>query len=98
MRQDEGRGIMRRAFGGNRGDPPFQAFHHPILILIVTLASRRLGEAIGGWLVALPRTSGPIAVFLAVEQGPQFSQVATFGSLEGTVGQAFFATACAGFA
>ena len=63
----------------------------PTLILLATLVSRRFGEATGGWLVGLPLTSGPIAVFLAVEHGPRFSQLAAAGSLEGTVGQAVFA-------
>jgi len=36
----------------------------PTLILLATLAGRRFGNAIGGWVVALPLTSGPIALFL----------------------------------
>ena len=31
----------------------------PILILTASLASRRWGQAIGGWLVSLPLTTGP---------------------------------------
>jgi len=64
----------------------------PTLILIATLVSRRFGQATGGWLVGLPLTSGPIALFLAIELGPQFSQLAAAGSLQGTVAQALFAT------
>lgn len=37
----------------------------PLLIGGVTLAGRRWGEHMGGWLVALPLTSGPVASFLA---------------------------------
>ena len=70
----------------------FKLVTTPSLILIATLASRRFGQAIGGWIVGLPLTSGPIAVFLAIEHGPRFSQLAASGSLEGTVSQAFFAT------
>jgi len=76
----------------------FKLLATPALILIATLVSRRFGQATGGWLVGLPLTSGPIAVFLAIEHGPRFSQLAAAGSLEGTVGQAFFATAYAGLA
>ena len=70
----------------------FKLFTTPTLILIATLVSRRFGQATGGWLVGLPLTSGPIALFLAIEQGPRFSQLAAAGSLKGTVAQAFFAT------
>jgi uncharacterized membrane protein (GlpM family) len=76
----------------------FKLFTTPTLILIATLVSRRFGQATGGWLVGLPLTSGPIAVFLAIEHGAQFSQAAASGSLEGPVGQAFFATAYAALA
>src|SRR5215470_16201041 len=70
----------------------------PTLILIATLVSRRFGQATGGWLVGLPLTSGPIALFLAIEQGPRFAQLAAAGSLQGTVAQAFFATTYVGLA
>jgi len=70
----------------------------PALILVATLVSRRFGQATGGWLVGLPLTSGPIAVLLAVEQGPRFAQLAAAGSLGGTVAQAIFATAYVGLA
>jgi uncharacterized membrane protein (GlpM family) len=69
----------------------FKLFTTPGLILVATLVSRRWGEATGGWLVGLPLTSGPIAVFLAIEHGPAFSQLAAAGSLEGTAAQACFA-------
>ena len=45
----------------------------PILILTASLASRRWGQAIGGWLVALPLTTGPVTFFLALEQGNSFA-------------------------
>jgi len=37
----------------------------PVLILIATLISRRWGNAIGGWLIALPLSSAPAAYLLA---------------------------------
>ncbi len=73
----------------------FKLLTTPTLILLATLVSRRWGQAMGGWLVGLPLTSGPIAVFLAVEHGPAFSQQAAAGSLEGTAAQACFAVAYA---
>jgi len=63
----------------------------PILILAASLAGRRWGEAIGGWLVGLPLTSGPVAFFLTLDQGPAFAQQAAAGSLAGTAAQACFA-------
>ena len=66
----------------------------PALILMASLASRRWGEAVGGWIVGLPLTSAPVAFFLAVEQGPGFAQQAAAGSLIGTAAQACF---CVGY-
>jgi hypothetical protein len=74
----------------------FKLFTTPTLILIATVVSRRFGQATGGWLVGLPLTSGPIALFLAIEQGPRFAQLAAAGSLKGTIAQAFFATTYVG--
>ena len=62
----------------------------PLMILAISLASRRWGEAVGGWLVGLPVTSGPVAFFLALDQGVAFAQQAALGSLAGTVAQAGF--------
>jgi hypothetical protein len=62
----------------------------PLLILAASLAGRRWGETIGGWLVGLPLTSGPVAFFLALDQGPGFAQQAAAGSLAGTAAQACF--------
>lgn len=76
----------------------FKLFTTPLLILMATWVSRRFGQATGGWVLGLPLTSGPIAVFLALEHGPQFAQAAASGSLGGVVGQAFFAAAYASLA
>ncbi len=62
----------------------------PLLILAASLAGRRWGDAIGGWLVGLPLTSGPVAAFLAIQYGPDFAAAATNGSLVGTAAQACF--------
>lgn len=70
----------------------------PLVILVATLAARRWGDAIGGWLVGLPLTSGPLSVFLALEQGPDFAAEATAGSLSGVVAQAAFCLGYAAFA
>ena len=53
----------------------------PLLILLATLAGRRWGPAVGGWLAGLPLTSGPVSLILALEQGPEFAARAALGTL-----------------
>ncbi len=62
----------------------------PLMILAASLVGRRWGDALGGWLVGLPLTSGPVAVFLAIERGADFAAQASAGSLAGVVAQAVF--------
>src|SRR5215468_9822627 len=76
----------------------FKLLTTPTLILVATMVSRRFGQSTGGWLVGLPLTSGPIALFVAIEQGARFSQLAAAGAVQGTVAQAFFATVYVGLA
>jgi hypothetical protein len=59
----------------------FKLCFTPLVIAGATLASRRWGAAMGGWFAGLPLTSGPISVFLALEQGPGFAAEAACGSL-----------------
>lgn len=49
----------------------------------MSLAGRRWGPAISGWLVGLPVVAGPIVFFLAVEQGRSFASGAARGTLSG---------------
>jgi hypothetical protein len=65
----------------------------PTLVGTASLAGRRWGPAISGWLVALPLTSGPIILFLTLSQGPTFAQSAATGTLSGTISQALFCLA-----
>lgn len=65
----------------------------PTLIGIASLAGRRWGPAVSGWLVGLPFTSGPIAFFLALNSGRSFATAAAAGILTGTLSQAAFALA-----
>lgn len=55
----------------------------PLLIALVTLVTRRFGPSAGGWLVGFPLTSGPISVFLALEQGTDYAATAAITSLVG---------------
>ena len=42
----------------------------PCFLLLVSLAGRRWGAHVVGWLAGLPVVAGPILYFLALEQGP----------------------------
>lgn len=63
----------------------------PVLIGAASLASRRWGAEVGGWLVGIPLTSGPIAFFLALGPGVHFAADASVGILAGAMSQAAFA-------
>jgi hypothetical protein len=65
----------------------------PVLIAGASLAGRRWGQAVGGWLVGLPLTSGPVAFFLALEQGAGFVAAVAFGSLAGALAEVAFCLA-----
>ena len=65
----------------------------PILIGAASLAARRWGPSIGGWIVALPLTSGPVALYLAIDRGTAFAAGTAEGSIGGLLGDAAFALA-----
>lgn len=67
----------------------------PVLIGGASLAGRRWGPAISGWLVGLPLTSGPITFFLALSHGTPFAAATCVGVLAGTLSQAAFCLAYA---
>jgi hypothetical protein len=63
----------------------------PVLIGGASLAGRRWGHQVGGWLVGLPLTSGPVAFFLTQDQGSHFAAVAAVGMLAASISQVAFA-------
>lgn len=67
----------------------------PILIATASLVARRWGPSIGGWLIALPLTSGPVLFFLALDHGLDFAAAAAVGALAGLGAIAAFALAYA---
>jgi hypothetical protein len=67
----------------------------PLLVAAATLVARRWGPRVGGLIVGLPLTTGPIFLFLALDQGLGFAAGATVGILSGLVGLAAFALAYA---
>ena len=54
-----------------------------MLIGTASLAGRRWGHAISGWLVGIPFTSGPITLFLFLDHGATFAMNAALGSMLG---------------
>src|SRR5476649_1983993 len=54
-----------------------------MLMLIVSLAVKKWGSFVGGILSGLPLTSGPVAIFLSLEQGPAFAAQSAGASLSG---------------
>lgn len=62
----------------------------PVLIGAASLAGRRWGSAVGGWLIGIPFTSAPIALFLALDPGPTFAAKASEAIMAGAISQAAF--------
>jgi len=67
----------------------------PAVMIAATLAGRRLGGAVSGWLVGLPLTSGPLVFVLTLEHGRRFAGRTAVGSLSGAIAEAAF---CVGYA
>ncbi|GAC1691530.1 MAG: hypothetical protein NVS9B9_13850 [Ktedonobacteraceae bacterium] len=68
----------------------FKLFLTPLLVGLVSLAGRRWGPTVSGWLVGLPLTSGPVALFLALALGRAFAANAAQGTLTGLISLAAF--------
>lgn len=63
----------------------------PLLVGGASLAGRRWGHSVSGWLVALPLTSGPVIFFLVLSQGYTFGAAAAVGVLAGVLSPTAFA-------
>ncbi len=70
----------------------FKLVMTPLIIAAATMISRRWGERIGGLVIGLPLTSGPVSVFFALEQGTKFAAGAALGAILGLVPVAVFCT------
>ena len=53
----------------------------PALLLAISLAGRRWGPNVAGWLAGFPSLTGPILFFLAIERGAAFAVNASILSL-----------------
>ena len=62
----------------------------PAVMIGATLAGRRWGNAVSGWLIGLPLTSGPLVLVLALEHGRPFAGRTAAGSLSGAIAEAAF--------
>ncbi len=65
----------------------------PAIIGTASLAGRRWGHSISGWLIALPLTTGPITFFLALSHGAAFAADSAAGTLAAGISQAAFMAA-----
>jgi hypothetical protein len=55
----------------------------PLLAAGCTLATRKWGATLSGWIMGLPLLSGPVSILLLLEYGPRFAQDAARGTLLG---------------
>ena len=65
----------------------------PSLILLLSLAQRRWGAGLAGWLSAFPVYAGPVLLILSVEQGHDFAAQAAEGTLYAVVATLAFCIA-----
>ncbi|NIJ51531.1 hypothetical protein [Dyadobacter arcticus] len=63
----------------------------PPLIAGVTLAVRKWGEGLGGWIGGFPWIAGPISFFIALEHGSAFAASTINSALLGSIGTILFA-------
>jgi uncharacterized membrane protein (GlpM family) len=68
----------------------FKLIASPILILCLTLLSRRYGPTLGGLLMGVPLVTGPISVFTAFENGEGFAQHAAVANFVGQISTCLF--------
>lgn len=62
----------------------------PAFLLLISLAGRRWGPEVAGWLAGLPLLTGPILFLLALENGPVFTAAAATVSLSAVFGAVAF--------
>ncbi len=57
----------------------------PVVIGSASLAGRKWGPAVSGWIVGLPLTSGPVVFFLALSNGMTFAANSALGVISGGI-------------
>lgn len=63
----------------------------PALIGGITLAGRRWGPGVAGWLSGFPVVTGPILLFIGIEQGGAFASATSAAALAGGIAWVGFA-------
>lgn len=63
----------------------------PIIIGSASLAGRKWGPAVSGWIVGMPLTSGPVVFFLALSHGVLFAENSALGVLNGGISLVLYA-------
>ena len=63
----------------------------PIIIGSASLAGRRWGPAVSGWIIGMPLTSGPVIFFVALSHSASFAANAALGVLSGGLSLVFYA-------
>jgi hypothetical protein len=62
----------------------------PILTGGASLAGRKWGQNVAGWLIGLPFNGGPILFFIALEHGRNFAAATSSGAVAGVICEAAF--------
>jgi uncharacterized membrane protein (GlpM family) len=65
----------------------------PAFLLLISLAGKRWGPSVAGWLAGLPVVAGPILFFLAVERGEAFASNAASAALSAVFASIAFSVA-----
>jgi hypothetical protein len=56
----------------------------PVVVWLASVAGRRWGHSVSGWISGLPLIAGPISVFLAHDAGPEFAAASAATTLQVT--------------
>lgn len=68
-------------------------FMAPTLIGLASLAGRKWGPAISGWIVGMPLTTGPVILLLALQHDTAYATITALGTLSGGFSLMIFALA-----
>src|SRR5205823_8037128 len=84
---------LRIPHGGGRQPPPvtletfLKLLLVPFAVWLASLAARRWGHAVSGYLGGLPLIGGPITLYLALEHGEDFAARSATLTLAAILGQ-----------
>lgn len=67
----------------------------PLILGGASLAGRRWGPSVSGWLIGLPLTSGPVVFFVAISHSEAFAASTVLGTLSGGLSLVAFCLAYA---